>query len=286
MTRSIHACLALLALTAIPSTALAQGDDQAACDAAFSASDVALKDRKLIEARDQLRVCARTLCGSMSSDCSKQLATTEARVPAVVLRAEVAGQTADASVLVDGKPLVGRLDGRSTDVDPGAHTFTFVLTDGRKKDVAFTVSESEKGQKILATFEPRAAGPVVDEPAPVSQPSSRSPLKMVGYVAGAAGIVGLGVGAIFGLRASGKKSDANCDAANLCDAGPLADARSAATVSTIGFVAGGVLLAGGVALVILAPSSASSSSPGSAKGLRVAPSASANGGGLTFVGGF
>lgn len=287
----------VLTVMAIPTAASAQNAEQDACDAAFTASDVAVKGHKLVSARDQLRVCGRSICGSrMSDDCSKQLAALESRIPAIVLRAENAGQPTDASVLVDGKQLVAHIDGRSVDLDPGAHTFTFVLADGRKKDVTVTVSESDKGQKVTAIFDPPPSPPppMVGDSDPPKPESSIAPngsngslLRTTGFVIGGAGIVGLGVGAIFGLRASGKKNDADCDAANECDATSLADARSAATVSTIGFVAGGVLLAGGLALVIFAPSSSGSASASSrAKHVRVTPTLGANGGGLTVMGGF
>lgn len=82
--------------------------------------------------------------------------------------------------------------------------------------------------------------------------------RAAGLIAGGAGVVGLGIGAAFGLVAMSKNGDvkAMCTIPACPDArGPaLADeARSAATVSTIGFVAGGALLAGGVALYLTAP---------------------------------
>jgi hypothetical protein len=78
-------------------------------------------------------------------------------------------------------------------------------------------------------------------------------MRWLGAGALGVGVVGLAVGTIFGLKASGSKSDANCDPQNFCDAKPLADARSAATVSTIGFVAGGAFAAGGILMLVLAP---------------------------------
>ncbi len=77
--------------------------------------------------------------------------------------------------------------------------------------------------------------------------------QVVGLVAGAAGILGLGVGTAFGLRAKSKNDDAgklcngsacqNSEAIRLTD-----DARGAATVSTVGFVAGGAFVVGGALL--------------------------------------
>jgi hypothetical protein len=85
--------------------------------------------------------------------------------------------------------------------------------------------------------------------------------RVAGLGVGAAGVIGIGIGAFFGLRAMSKQDESNknghCDAADTCDPEGLAlrsEAITAATVSTIGFIAGGVALAGGVTLFLTAPS--------------------------------
>jgi len=276
---------AALVIVSLTSVARADGDEQAACDAAFSSSDISLRDHKLVAARDELRTCSRAVCGSMAADCSKQLAAMEARIPAVVFRAELAGQSVDASVQMDQKPLVMQLDGRSVDVDPGSHLFTFTLGNGRKKEVRTTVVESDNGQKVIAVFEATAETdkPRTDstKPPPLAE-TKPFPYRTVGYATSAVGIVGLGLGAVFGLVASGKKSDARCDSSNLCDDGSALDsARSAATVSTIGFIAGGVLLAAGVGIVLFSPSNKASPAPAVGT-LRVTPALGAGSGGVVL----
>lgn len=82
--------------------------------------------------------------------------------------------------------------------------------------------------------------------------------RTVGFALGAAGVVGLGLGSVFGLVSMSKKGDADghCDAANTCDdegLGLRRDAISTGNVSTIAFIAGGVLVAGGAALWLTAP---------------------------------
>ena len=79
-----------------------------------------------------------------------------------------------------------------------------------------------------------------------------------GIVAGAVGIVGLGVGTAFGLMSRGKKNDseAHCNADNRCDETGLGlrdDALNYGTYSTIAFVAGGAALVGGIILFATAP---------------------------------
>ncbi len=87
--------------------------------------------------------------------------------------------------------------------------------------------------------------------------ASRKPLAMV---IGGVGVVGLGVGGFFGLRALSKKSDAK----DLCHPYPTgceagansleSDAKSAATLSTVAFAVGGVALATGIVLFVTAGS--------------------------------
>ncbi len=71
---------------------------------------------------------------------------------------------------------------------------------------------------------------------------------------GGLGVVGLGVGTVFGIVSMNDKNGAHCDANNFCDPGALSSGRSAATVADVGYMAGGALLVGGLVLVLLAPS--------------------------------
>jgi hypothetical protein len=74
------------------------------------------------------------------------------------------------------------------------------------------------------------------------------------------GVVGVGVGTVFGLRTSSKWTEAQTHCTGLeCDRTGVtlaAEAKNNGTVSTISFIAGGLLLAGGAALFFTAPSGA------------------------------
>jgi hypothetical protein len=99
-------------------------------------------------------------------------------------------------------------------------------------------------------------------PAPESPPDPGSTRRWLGVGVGGVGVVGVALGAVFGLRAKSKLNQSNdgpCDASDTCDAGGLAlrhDASGAATLSTVFFAVGGVALAGGVVLYLTAPRSA------------------------------
>jgi hypothetical protein len=104
-----------------------------------------------------------------------------------------------------------------------------------------------------------AAASTTAPPADAAPSDTGSARRTTGLILGGAGVVGIGVGAFFGIQASSKWSDAkgkcsdypygcNEDATDL-----RSSAHSAATVSTVGFIAGGALLAAGAVLYFTAP---------------------------------
>jgi hypothetical protein len=261
--------LMLASLTSARLAVAAEGDD--VCTDSYEQSQRLMQpgqgESKLLVAREKLRTCMRSNCKDwLVADCSKWLADVEARIPTVVFSARTSAgrDLVDVSVTTSaGATLAPRLDGRAVEVEPGEQVFVFVGGDGVRREQRVLVREGERLQRVTATFDAPA-----DSPQPQPQPEPRSSsgedrsapssLKYVGYAAAGAGVIGLGLGAIFGMRAISERND-NCTEATLsCRPGALDSARSAATVSTIGFVAGGVLLATGIVLVVAAPSSSSS----------------------------
>jgi serine/threonine-protein kinase len=105
----------------------------------------------------------------------------------------------------------------------------------------------------------------------------------VGLVLGGVGVVGLGVGSFFGLKAISQINDAKDEscARSICqeqaDLDKTKDANTAATISNIAFVAGGASLVGGALLFFLAPSPHET-------GIRAVPYVSSNEVGLALGG--
>ena len=88
--------------------------------------------------------------------------------------------------------------------------------------------------------------------------------RVIGYVVGAVGIVGLAAGGYFGYRALtlNRQSKGGCrvEDPNACTpegASKREDAQAAGTVSTIASIGGGTLLATGITLVLTAPGTSS-----------------------------
>jgi hypothetical protein len=157
-------------------------------------------------------------------------------------------------------------------VDPGEHLIeaaapgkqpwsSKVQVAGDAAKVSVEIPKLQASSEPAAT--PASSAPAVttsvgSSPPPLDKPAS-SAQRVTGLVVGGAGVVGLGLGAFFGLQASSKWSDAKGKCSDYpygcgTDAADLrASAHSAGTVSTVAFVAGGALLATGVVLYLTAP---------------------------------
>jgi serine/threonine-protein kinase len=158
------------------------------------------------------------------------------------------------------------------EVDPGTHEIAWTFPDLGAQTETVTARAGET--KLVVVLAPSARKAEPQPPQPASPPSHGDRDQGLGTTrwaaigVGAAGIVGLGVGTIFGVVALGKRSDLDglCPAYPHCAEsqrtdvqGKYDDAKHAATISTVGFVLGGVLLAGGVVLWLVAPGRAAAS---------------------------
>jgi hypothetical protein len=137
-----------------------------------------------------------------------------------------------------------------------------------------------------AAAAPPPSQPVSEPPPPKDVPPAPAKNHTLAYVVGGVGIVGIGVGSYFGLRAMSKNKDAEafCNGDNVCNDQQGIDlteeARDAALISNIGFAVGGAALAAGIVLYVVAPGSDET------QALRIAPSIARNGGGLSVGGNF
>jgi hypothetical protein len=167
----------------------------------------------------------------------------------------------------DGTAVGSAAWGTPSPVDPGVHFVTATAPGKEPWKGSVNVGTSADTQTVsvpaLSDAPPEAtpsapatSGSVPDAGRPAA--SSGAPLRTLGYVAGGVGLVGIGLGSVFGLNAKALKDESNaddhCNADNECDdvgGGKRDDAKNAATLSTVAFIAGGALLATGVALFIV-----------------------------------
>jgi hypothetical protein len=277
-------CVATLALSFAFASHPALADDRAACLDASTRGQSLRNAHHLLEARKELRACARAGCPAVvQSDCANWLDEVEKALPSVVLMAKnrAGADLVDVKVSLDGKPLVATLDGQAVTIDAGPHAFHFEGGDGTSVDQQVVLNEGEQNHAIAVVLGP--AGPSQEATPEAGATRHSGPWKTVGWVVGAVGVVGLGIGTAFGVMAISDNNSAHCNADKQCEPGPLSDARSAAKVSDVGFIAGGVLLAGGAALVLFAPRGGAEG-PGVA--LRVSPLVGRGSGGMSLGGSF
>jgi hypothetical protein len=177
--------------------------------------------------------------------------------------------------------------GSGVAVDPGAHVVS-ASAPGKKPwekkvDVASSITvEVPVLADAAATPVPLAEHP--EGSTPSDNPGSTQ--RTLAIVAAGVGVVGLGVGTVFGLKDSSKLSDAESHCVgNSCDATGVAlrdDAIAAGNVSTVFFAVGIVGLAGAAVLWFTAPSKSTTAH----SAFRASPTVGKGGAGMTLGGSF
>ena len=173
------------------------------------------------------------------------------RLPKVVVVVEgAAAQAPGLSVRLDGEVLEPSLYGTDVFVDPGAHTVEATASSGEPFRATSTLAERAVRRIVVPPFTARPAAVAEQHPTPAPSDGPAITPRTLGKVLMGAGLVGVGVGAVFGVQAIQKSSDAKslCDPAACTDPRALSvndDAKSAATLPTIAFALGGAALIGG-----------------------------------------
>lgn len=199
------------------------------------------------------------------------LARVGPRIGRVVIRADGGDRGGCESVTLDGAPLGPRELGVELPVEPGSHRVA--CERGRVAPWAETVALSAGALGVVVV---PAAGPAgaLGDPARADAAAARGDgaprttrsasgdeeagAPTLGFVLGGAGVVALGVGAFFGVRAFDQWAtvEAKCEPAACADASARADAegaRTSATVANVAVVAGVVLVVAGVYVLFTTP---------------------------------
>jgi len=244
--RLLRTVFPLALLFAAPSV---RAEDKAACLDA-TAKGQSLRDaHRLLEAREQFRLCAQASCPAvLRHDCAAWLNELEPVIPTIVLSMKdgAGADVLDARVTLDGRALVDTLTGTAITVDPGPHSFRFERRDGAAVEQQVLVGEGQKNVAVVARL---PAPPVAPAPRPVA---SSSTLRTAGWVLGGVGVAGLVTGGVFGALAVADKASGGCNASNRCtNWGAISSAKTAADVADAGLIAGGVLAATGAVFVLV-----------------------------------
>lgn len=140
--------------------------------------------------------------------------------------------------------------------DPGAIADRIKLANARLVELreAELAVDTAADQNAANATQPRPYG--AGAAAQQQREPGWSTLRWAGVGVGAAGVIGVGVGSVFGIKAMSSASTAN----DLCDGNACTtqrgvdaanDASSDASIANVGFIAGGLLLASGTVMFIL-----------------------------------
>ncbi len=162
-------------------------------------------------------------------------------------------------IRLDGEVLGQAALGIAAPMDPGSHTLSASATGKLAWQAKIEIAAGPAEKTVLIPT--LANAPAGSAPGAANAPSAKGSGKAqrVGaYALGGLGVVSLGVGSIFGLRALSKNKESNEQGCvgNMCPRDAAATrrlAKDAGNVSTVMFIVGGVALAGGVTLYLTAP---------------------------------
>ncbi|WP_437916686.1 hypothetical protein WME73_19385 [Sorangium sp. So ce302] len=216
------------------------------CAASYEQAQQLLRDRALLRARAELRVCVSSCPATLARDCQSWSEQVERDMPSVALSATSADGRAPGRVrvLLDGAPLLDALPEDPIELDPGRHTLTFEDAAGTRVAAVVTLPPGDKALPIAVRFPAPTPAPsrpaaVADAP-PVRQ---RWPLVLVGV-----GAAGLGVGAFLGVKGHLDRSELRTRCAPGC---PAEDVEAIDLTWKAGAISAGVgFLAAGLGAVL------------------------------------
>jgi len=154
-------------------------------------------------------------------------------------------------VTVDGTPLASAAWGVALPVDPGTHLVRAEATGHEPFERSFEISKS--GQHEAVSIPALASSGAVDHGGGSKPSGGGSTTRTIGWVAGGAGVVALGVGSFFGLKAFSDWSARNQACKGGCTPEAKTDgshASDAATLSTVLFAVGAGAVGVGAVLIL------------------------------------
>jgi hypothetical protein len=188
-----------------------------------------------------------------------------------------------AEIRRDGTAVPNVSWGLPTPVDPGEHVIE-VSAPGKKAWTTKVTVEAKQATSVdipalealpvVAVAPAATAAPPTTESAPPTPASSGR--RTAGLVIAGVGVVGIGIGSVFGLGAMSSKKDADayCNAQSQCSpqGGSARDsAKSKATMSTAFFGVGIAALAAGTVVLLTAPKNTEAPKTTAWLGLGIAP---------------
>jgi hypothetical protein len=200
------------------------------------------------------------------SEAKSRAARLDSQIAVVAFARRYEADVAEPRITIDGEAVPPRAE--RLELDPGRHEVVVKFSDRAAQPETITL---RAGETLRFALVPPTAEAPPPQPPPREEPGGMGAMKWAALGVGGAGVVGVGIGAVFGVVAIGKRSDldATCPGYPHCAESQRPDvqqkyddAKTAATTSTICFVAGGALVATGVVLWLLSPDKAAPTTSG------------------------
>ncbi|MFZ5892719.1 MAG: hypothetical protein ACOY0T_16795 [Myxococcota bacterium] len=210
----------------------------------------------------------------------QRIAAIEPQLSRVTIELSPGTETAGLELLLDGQRLGLAALGVAAPLDPGTHTLAVGAPGKRPWQIRIEIGSPGAQQRIVV---PKLEDAPLDATKDTTQTTPgaaearpRNTQRISGYAIAGLGVVGIGLGSYFGLRAISKNNESNDQGCmgNECPADAAATRRAAASagnVSTIAFLVGGAALATGVVLVLTAPRSRGETKPPPQAAFRLSP---------------
>lgn len=209
------------------------------------------------EYREALAIAIKDKRQERIDRCNQRLAVIEPKLSRVTITVPKAADVEGLVVMLDGVALPRAAFGGAIPIDPGKHTIRATAPGKVPRDYHVDVAETASNPNVtLEPFVDEAKKPDAPPPSTVVVDSGKS-RRAAGYVLVGAGVVAMGVGAIFGFRAIDKRKESDDHCPNdRCDqlGVDLNDsAKSAANVANVAIGLGVVAAIVGGVLVLGAP---------------------------------
>jgi hypothetical protein len=176
----------------------------------------------------------------------------------------VEGAVAGEEILRDGVVVDPAALGLPTAIDPGSHKFEARAPHHRPATITVEIPDGAGVTPVTVPALPEANDETIGRELatpPENQPSRGNGQRIAGIVVMSIGGIAVGAGAVLGLIASSKWSDAQTNhcAGAVCDATGVAlagDAKTMANASTALFIGGPVAIVAGIVVYLVAPRAA------------------------------
>ncbi len=125
-----------------------------ACGTAYESAQVERRAGKLLDARKAAQVCVSTCPAGVGTDCARWFSELEKEVPSLVVSAsDGVTDLLDFRVLVDGKRIADRLDGRAFEVDPGPHQLVLERKNTPQRTLNILVRQGDRGRLVSVVYD-------------------------------------------------------------------------------------------------------------------------------------